>query len=485
MNQMQVLFVRRRGWCVAACAALAWGGALGSDAAFGQLRTGRNGSREFYSDPRSNSPARRIGTGIQDDEGVVQAGCRSCVQGHEGEVVADHVGHSDESATVVDGDIDRDIDGTTGTCGACGSDDGACGCDGIPHINIRLALPFINAFDNLSFRMEAATFWRDDAAIPALVRTGTTATARDLFGGTTGLDDTTQGYRGEVAWRFGKDVCTSVQVRFFDAGAQSLTFDSVGTNATIPAIVRPYLNIPGSTQQSISVREPGVSSGDVLGHATSDLFGGDILLRQIAYRTRHSKLDLLLGYQTASLSDSISVNSLTNTPPSPNQTQILELRDRFDTNSRFHGGVIGFSGIAYAPRWSVSSMVKLGMGNMERYVGIEGFQRITAGVPPVSTSTAQGLHARATNMGTYHFDTFVVSPEVNLTLGYRLTRRLEATFGYDYLLLPKVARAAEQFDPELGANLSNPLTGDPRPRFTFRESDLGIHSLNYGLQYRY
>lgn len=481
MDRMQFRFFRRRGWWVAACAALAWGGALGGDTVLGQLRTGRNGSREFYNDPRSGSPARRIGTGVQEDEGVVHAGCRSCVQGHEGEVVADHVGHADDSEMVVEGDVVS----ATGTCGACGSSEGACGCDGIPHINIRLALPFVNAFENLSVRMEAATFWRDDAAIPALVRTGTAATSTDLFGGTVGMDDTTLGYRGEVAWRFGKDVCTSLQVRFFDAGAQSLTFDSVGTNATIPAIVRPYLNIPGSTQQSISVREAGVSSGDVLGHATSDMFGGDILLRQIAYRTRYSKLDLLLGYQTASLSDSIWVNSSTNTPPSPNQTQNLELRDRFDTNNRFHGGVVGFSGIAYAPRWSVSSMVKLGMGNMERYVGIEGFQRITTGTPPVSISSAQGLHARATNMGTYHFDTFVVSPEVNLTLGYRLTRRLEATVGYDYLLLPKVARAAEQFDPELAVNLSNPLTGDPRPRFTFRESDLGLHSLSYGLQYRY
>lgn len=481
MDRMQFRFLGRHGFSVAACAVLAWGGMLGSDAVLGQLRTGRNGSREFYSEPRTTSPNRRIGTGIQEDDGVVQAGCRSCVQGNVGDVVTDPAGDVSDSEVIVEGDVASGM----GACGACGSADGDCGCDGIPHINIRLAFPFANAFENLSVRMEAATFWRDDAAIPALVRTGATAAATDLFGGTVGMDDTTQGYRGEVAWRFGKDICTSVQVRFFDAGAQSLTFDSLGTNATIPSIVRPYVNIPGASQASISVREPALSSGDVLAHATSDFFGGDILLKQIAYRTRFSKLDLLLGYQTASLSENIFVHSTTNTPPSPGQAQTLELRDRFDTNSRFHGGVIGFSGIAYGPKWSVSSMAKLGMGNMERYVGIDGFQRISTGTPPVSNATAQGLHARATNIGTYHFDTFVVSPEVNLTLGYRLTRRLEATVGYDYLLLPKVARAAEQFDPELAVNLTNPLTGDPRPRFTFRESDLGIHSLNYGLQYRY
>ena len=127
-------------------------------------------------------------------------------------------------------------------------------------------------------------------------------------------------------------------------------------------------------------------------------------------------------------------------------------------------------------------MAKLGMGNMNRYVGIDGNQTIAVGPPPLSVaSQAQGLHARASNMGTYQFDTFVVSPEVNVTFGFRLTRRLEATVGYDYLLLPKVARAADQFDPGLVVVLPN----GSRPSFALRESDLNVHSLNYGLQYRY
>jgi hypothetical protein len=329
--------------------------------------------------------------------------------------------------------------------------------------------------------MEAATFWRDNAAVPALVRTNDEGVpgSIDLFGGTVAMDEATQGYRGEVAWNFGDDDCTSVQVRFFDAGAQSLTFDSNGS--ITPAIVRPFAAVPGLTPSSIAVRLPGTSNGEVLAHATSDLFGGDLLLRQIAYRSRYSKLDLLVGYQTASLTDSILVNSITNTPPAPGQLSVLDLRDRFDTSNRFHAGVIGLSGIAYAPRWSVASTVKLGMGNMERYVGIDGSQNITVGLVP--NKIPQGLHARSTNKGTYQFDTFIVSPEVNLTLGYRLTRHLEATVGYDYLLLPKVARAADQFDADLASNLAP--TGDPRPTFVFRESDLGVHSLSYGLQYRY
>ena len=81
--------------------------------------------------------------------------------------------------------------------------------------------------------------------------------------------------------------------------------------------------------------------------------------------------------------------------------------------------------------------------------------------------------------------TFIVSPETNLTLGYRLTRRLEATIGYSYLGLPKVARVADQLDPQLASNLSNPPTGASTPSFSLRESNYSLHSLDYGLQWRY
>jgi hypothetical protein len=477
MDRMQFRLLSRRGWLAVSCVTLVWGGVF-SDPAFGQLRTGRSDAREFYSASRTESSPRRVGTGISSDEKVVQASCRSCDQGTAIEEGSVPVGNANGSEIVVD-EENVHHGHALGACGACGDLDGNCGCDGIPHINIRLALPFAKAFEHLSVRMEGATFRRDHPTIPALVRTDNIGTAgsRDLFGGTVGMDETTQGYRGEVAWRFGHDVCTSLQVRFFDAGTQSLIFDSTATGSA--SIVRPYFD--GVNQNSIVVQQPNLATGTAFAQATSDLFGGDLLLKQSAYRSRDSKLDLLVGYQTASLSDRLWVNSTTQSPVGT----FLDLRDRFDTNNRFHGGVIGLSGIAYAPRWSVSSMVKLGMGNMNRYVGIDGSQSITTGTPAVTTSSSQGLQARATNIGNYQFDTFVVSPEVNVTLGYRLTRRLEATLGYDYLLLPKVARAADQLDPALAANLSNPLTGDPRPRFTFTESDLGIHSLSYGLQYRY
>jgi hypothetical protein len=60
-----------------------------------------------------------------------------------------------------------------------------------------------------------------------------------------------------------------------------------------------------------------------------------------------------------------------------------------------------------------------------------------------------------------------------------------ATLTYTYLGLPSVARAGEQLDPNLEANLSNPLSGTVVPRFTEATSSYSLHSLSYGIQWRF
>jgi hypothetical protein len=167
---------------------------------------------------------------------------------------------------------------------------------------------------------------------------------------------------------------------------------------------------------------------------------------------------------------------------SVNGTTTFELEDHFQTTSRFNGLALGLSGAIQDRRWNLSGMVKLGLGNMETFVGIDGSQRTT--VVDVAESN-NGLLARATNRGSYTNDTFVISPEVNVSLGYRITRRLDATLGYTYLGLPKVARVADQLDPTLASNPSVPLAGPARPSFELLESNFSLHSLSYGLQYRF
>lgn len=362
--------------------------------------------------------------------------------------------------------------GHRGTCGDPSCTE--CG-PGYPTLNIRIGFPPLLRCDRITARVEAATFWPSSQNLPSLIRTAEVGVpdSRDLFGGTRNLDQSVQGLRGEFGLRYGSGDCNMLQFRFFDAGAQSLTFDSPRT--TESSIVRPYQD--GSqtplVQDSVSIKEPGISNGSALAHAYSDVQGGDILFRHHWMQNCDSTVDWLVGYQNASLTDSIDVH--TTTIPT-GSTTLLELRDRFRSENRFHGATLGLSRMVYSPRWSLGSMFKLGLGDMQRDVTISGFQKV--GDAPASSN---GLLARSPANGFYSSNTFVVSPEVNVTLGYRLTQNLEATVGYDYLGLPKVARAGEQIDTVSDLDSANPT----RPRFLLQESNFSLHSLNYGLQYRY
>jgi hypothetical protein len=350
----------------------------------------------------------------------------------------------------------------------------------------------------MQLRIEAATFWPDGQNLPQLVTTrrpandpatdgliGGTDTI-DLFGGSNVLGETAQGIRGELGTYFNDCRSHGILLRFFDVGSNTLSYNSSPTSE--PVVMRPFFSTANNAQSTIAVNYPNSTSGSLNANLSSEVYGGDILFRRLILRDCGGRLEFLAGYQTARLADSLRIDStttaLTNTP-APAGT-ISQLSDHFATTNRFNGMALGLNGILRERCWSLSGMVKLGFGNMERSVAIDGNSTITVpGNPSSTNTTANGLLARNTNTGNYVMNTFIVSPETNLTLGYRLTRRLEATVGYSYLGLPKVARVADQLDPQLASNLSNPPTGASTPSFSLRESNYSLHSLDYGLQWRY
>ncbi len=425
---------------------------------------------------RATSPARATST-VRADSTVrttatVQSPSQDTVEG----IVGTDSGLSSSMEGVVEGTYLHDgviVDDPTMDC-----ESGNCGGMPVygseyPTLNIQIAFLPLFGMDRFTARVEAATFWGSEQNVPSLVRSDEIGIpgSVDYFGGTQDWNQSTQGMRGEFGWKFGAQTCNTLQLRFFDAGAQSLTFDS--PTANVASIVRPYQTPSPLAQAAVSVKEPGISNGAVLAHGSSEVSGGDLLFRRIWFQNCDSTTEWLAGYQQARLTDSIDVHSTTFPIGTSNR---LELRDQFFTRNAFHGATLGVARQWQSPRWSLHGMFKLGLGNMDRSVTISGFQQVNNAVP-----TTNGLLARGTNNGTYNSETFVVAPEANVTLGYRLTQNLEATVGYNYLGLPKVARAGEQIDTVANLDSTNPA----RPAFTLQESNFSLHSLNYGLQYRY
>ncbi len=515
--------------------------------AFAQLRTGRSTDREFYTPaeptvstpPQSQSkrakadvvqasatkeisteveatPTRpaikkpaikkpasaRTSTSDAPSSRVVQAGCKNCQAGiaHSHGPIAAAPSHGIATEVYEDYQETSDLNGGHAdpnamvfgnACEPCTN-----GCESIgmvqpPHVVGSL-------LRRMQLRIEAATFWPDGQNLPQLVTTrrpandpatdgliGRTDTT-DLFGGSEVLGESTQGLRGELGTYFNDCKSHGILLRFFYLGSNSLSYNSTPTSE--PVVTRPFFSTANNAQSTIAINYPNSTSGSLNANISSDVYGGDILFRRLILRDCAGRLEFLAGYQTARLADSLRIDStttaLTNTP-APAGT-ISQLSDHFATTNRFNGMALGLNGILRERCWSLSGLVKLGFGNMERSVAIDGSSTITVPGNPGSTSTtANGLLARNTNAGNYVMNTFIVSPETNVTLGYRLTRRLEATVGYSYLGLPKVARVADQLDPQLASNLSNPPTGASTPSFSLRESNYSLHSLDYGLQWRY
>ncbi|MCY2983039.1 MAG: BBP7 family outer membrane beta-barrel protein [Planctomycetota bacterium] len=503
---------------------------------FAQLRTGRSSDREFYTptEPKpaatskavskrtksevvqasanelvseEETPIRQVkrsqntvrhAAGEHPPSHVVQAGCKSCQAGvsHSHPIAArpsQVVVDEEESMDLGLSDAIHDPNGMVygSTCQPCMTG---------PETGLLIQTPPIigSILCRMQLRIEAATFWPEGQNLPQLVTTRRPANdpatdgligrndTTNLFGGSNVLGESTQGLRGDLGTYFDPSKSHGVLVRFFYVASNSLSYNSTPTSE--PVVMRPFFSTANNAQSTVAVNYPNSTSGSLNAKITSDVYGGDILFRKLILRDCAGRVEFLAGYQNARLAEDLSINSTTTAlvnTPAPAGT-VSQLSDHFHTINRFNGMALGFNGILRQRNWSLSGLVKLGLGNMERNVTINGSSTITVPGNPGSTSTtANGLLARGTNDGNYIQNAFVVTPETNLTFGYRLTPRLEATVGYSYLCLPKVARVADQLDPNLASNLSNPPTGASTPGFSLKESNYALHSLDYGLQWRY
>ena len=195
-----------------------------------------------------------------------------------------------------------------------------------------------------------------------------------------------------------------------------------------------------------------------------------------------ARLDLILGYRYLHLGEDLVIredlDSIATT---------FDVTDAFDTENDFHGAEIGLLLEYEWCRLSLEVLAKVALGNNNRIIRINGDTTITTyGVPD---DYSGGILAQRTNIGEYGGDEFAVVPEVGITLGYQLTRRLRATFGYSFLYWRDVARPGEQIDTRVNPNLfapeEDPFSGPLRPQFVLHDTDFWAQGLNFGVDYRW
>jgi hypothetical protein len=172
--------------------------------------------------------------------------------------------------------------------------------------------------------------------------------------------------------------------------------------------------------------------------------------------------------------------------PTPTGT-FTSYTDFSRVTNRFDGPQLGVSCGWNPGRFALDLTGKLGTGVMHSEGRLQGetTQQMADGT---STHADGGVLVGAGGSGTISRDWFCVTPEVGLTIAYRITSWCRAEAGYDYLYVSRLARAPTLLGNSDSRQIPQLATFDPSVRGTL--PGLGGQSfwaqgLHAGLEFRY
>jgi hypothetical protein len=342
-----------------------------------------------------------------------------------------------------------------------------------------------------AFRLEWLGWFSRGRNAPPLVTTSPVNTAQ-AQAGILGLASTTTIYGndpigtdlrngGRITYsRLLGDGCTTGTFRFWGLSNAAETFSTTTLNN--PIIARPYFDATLGTGNAFLVSYPGLTSGSIIVTSKNSLFGLDAWGSRNWYNDGGSSIDILGGYQFTRMDDSINIFSTSTTiggnlPPGSQ----LNVTDNFRTRNEFNGGSLGFLARSYRGPITLEGLAKVALGNMRESVIVNGATAIT---PPGggTLTSASGLYAQPTNIGTQHHDHFAYVPEVNVNLIYNISPQFRALVGYSFIYWNHVVLAGNQID----TNLTTPLpsaTAPPAPKF--QRTDFWVQGISLGGEYRW
>jgi hypothetical protein len=101
-----------------------------------------------------------------------------------------------------------------------------------------------------------------------------------------------------------------------------------------------------------------------------------------------------------------------------------------------------------------------------------------------------GLLAAGPNLGRFERNQFSVAPEFTLNVGYAVTSSVRVYAGYNFLFWSGVIRPGDQIDHVVDLTfvpnaLPANFSGQYRPRPPFKQADLAVNGMQFGLDLRW
>ena len=140
---------------------------------------------------------------------------------------------------------------------------------------------------------------------------------------------------------------------------------------------------------------------------------------------------------------------------------------------------------SYRGAITLEGLFKMALGNMRQSVIVNGNTTVTpAGSVP--TTSAGGLLAQPTNIGTQQDNRFAFSPEVNLNLIYNVNQNWRLVGGYSFIYWNNVVLAGNQIDTNVNlTQVPGPIAGPLSPAPKFQRTDFWVQGISLGADYRW
>lgn len=398
------------------------------------------------------------------------------------------------------GCTDAGCDGCDSGCTDAACDDGGCtdgwlSCLRNPHCTCLLCRkrPMWASFDSM-------LVWGKGRSAPPLVTTSPNGTAQAdagvlglpttsiLLGGSTIGNELAAGARADFGIWMDDYQTLGVGARVWGVRGDADSY--INSSSGDPIIARPFFDVGLGSENSVLIAFPNVSTGSISARTESDVLSTEAYVRSAIWGGRGYNIDFIGGYHFNRLDDSLSVFASSTALAGgalPVGTQ-LDYFDAFDARNEFHGGVFGVLTEVRRDCWTISSLMKLSVGNMNQEILINGRTTVTAPNNGPSATSAGGLYAMPTNIGSYERDRTAIIPEVIFNVGYAVTDSLKLTMGYTAVYWNNVVLAGDQIDRNINTSQAgnNPLIGPPLPAFRgFRETDYWLHGLTFGAELQF
>lgn len=335
-------------------------------------------------------------------------------------------------------------------------------------------------------------FKRESVAFPLAVGAGDTA----LFDPKLGEDDWRSGLRLRAALMSSEGFGFEVGGFLLERSVLDQVADPAATLAP-GLLARPYIDaVTGQEALAPLNAEDGTLRGSIRVNAQTTLWGAEA---NVVARGGGLIDTYFGGYRHLALRERLTVTDRTTVqvggqaffdgaPIAENDTRVRT--DRFESTNDFHGAQVGVQAAVRGGAFDLTLRSAVAVGVAQQKLLVSGSTVRETNGGGIQTLPG-GLLAAPSNIRSETQASFAVVPEVDLSVGVRLSNWARLSVGYTFLYFSNVVRPGEQIDPAVVFNqlpsspVYNPAATLGAPAPVFRQTDFWAQGLNLGLTFSY